>query len=463
MTFLRARPMKGADESDEMAAPWRWFARTFGIAALAHLAGNRPGWRPFDEGWLIPLVVVSAILGVLAILLVVRPSRLTLGATAAVVLVTVWFEMPMMGNHWLLVGFAALAVLVSLTRRDPWAWFSVTGRWILLGFYSFAAFAKLNTGFLDPSTSCGVFYANQSLASYGLPTFPDDSLLATLSIAGPVMTELSVPVLLAFGRTRRIGVLLALGFHTIISLDFDQHFYDFTAALVMLLCLFLPESTLSGLEARAARYSRVRTLAVVASVIVVVASLLPPSVPAIVIVRLLAFGVWVPFAVWLIMRVARDGISPSPLPLRLVGAGAWLIVGAVVANGLTPYLEVKTATGFNMYANLVTVAGVTNHVIVPRTAHLSQVQDDLLLVVDTKDPDLMQYSKDGYLIPERNLRDYLARHPSVSVLVRDENGERTLDGRDGVRVPVLVDKFQAFRAVDEQDPPRCQANWLPAR
>ena len=34
---------------------------------------------------------------------------------------------------------------------------------------------------------------------------------------------------------------------------------------------------------------------------------------------------------------------------------------------------------------------------------------------------------------------------------------------DGVRVPVLVNKFQAFRAVDEQDPPRCQANWLPAR
>ena len=60
------------------------------------------------------------------------------------------------------------------------------------------------------------------------------------------MTELSVPVLLAFTRTRRVGVLLALVFHTIISLDFDQHFYDFTAALVMLLCLFLPETTTVG-------------------------------------------------------------------------------------------------------------------------------------------------------------------------------------------------------------------------
>ena len=164
-------------------------------------------------------------------------------------LLSVWLEAPFLSNHWLLVGFVAAAVVVSLFLRDPWAWFSVTGRWILLAFYSFAAFAKLNTGFLDPVASCGVFYANQSLGSFGLPTFPTDSPIAWLTIAGPMLTELSVPLLLAFSRTRRIGVLVALTFHTVISLDLDQHFYDFTAALVMLLCLFLPEPTVAALEA----------------------------------------------------------------------------------------------------------------------------------------------------------------------------------------------------------------------
>jgi hypothetical protein len=43
------------------------------------------------------------------------------------------------------------------------------------------------------------------------------------------------------------------------------------------------------------------------------------------------------------------------------------------------------------------------------------------------------------------------------------DGERTLDGGDGVRLHLLVEKFQLFRAVDTQDPPRCQAVWLPAR
>lgn len=463
MTFLRQRPAEAPDATDEMVAPWRWFARCFGVAVVAHLAGNPAGWRGDEFGGSGALVSSSAVLGLLALAVVVRPGRRTLGATAAVVLVTLWLELPVTGNHWVVVGFVAAAVLISLVVPEPWAWISVTGRWILLGFYSFAAFAKLNTGFLDPSVSCGVFYANQSLASFGLRTFDGDSLMGTLAIAGPVMTELSVPVLLAFTRTRRIGVLLALVFHTIISLDFDQHFYDFTAALVMLLCLFLPESTTSALEARISGPSRLRVAALTVAALVTVASLLPETPPAVVVVRLLGFGLWVPVALWLIVSVARHGLGRTPLPMRLRGASAWILVAAVVANGLTPYLEVKTALGFTMYANLVTVAGETNHLVVRRTLHLSHVQDDLLEIVDSDDPGLSPYVEDGYLVPERNLLDYLASHPDTSVVVRDEDGERMLDGSDGVDVPLVVDKLLAFRAVDQQDPPRCQVTWQPAR
>ena len=171
---------------------------------------------------------------------------------------------------------------------------------------------------------------------------------------------------------------------------------------------------------------------------------------------------WIPFAVWLIVTVARGGIGPSSVPMRLPGPVAWVLVGVVVANGLTPYLELKTAYGFNMYANLVTVAGESNHVVVRRTLNLTHVQDHLLTVVETDDASLQRYAEDGYLIPERNLLDYLARHPSTSVVVSDEDGQRTLDGTDGARLPVLVQKFQLFRAVDMQEPPRCQAGWLPA-
>ena len=263
----------------------RWFARMYGLAVVAHLVGNPAGWRGDEFGGSLPLLMVSAALGALGVLLLVRPGVRALAGAAALTLVSLWLELPVTGNHWLLVGFIAVAVLLSLPRADPWAWLSVTGRWLLLGFYSFAAFAKLNTGFTDPSVSCGVFYANQSLASFGLPTFDGGSPLGTLAIIGPVLTEFSVPVLLAFGRTRRLGVLLALVFHTIISLDLGQHFYDFTAALVVLLCLFLPESTTTGLEERASRPSRLRVVGVVVAAVCVTASLLPPVLPAVVVVE----------------------------------------------------------------------------------------------------------------------------------------------------------------------------------
>jgi hypothetical protein len=446
-----------------MAGPWRWFARSFGIAVVAHIAGNAPIIRVPEGQWLTPAIAIYIVLGASALALIVQPGRLLLGSTAALVLAALWTDLPYIGNHWLVIGFVAVAVLVSLTRRDPWAWFSVTGRWILLGFYAFAAFAKLNTGFFDPDTSCGVFYANQSLASFGLPTFGIGTPLALLTIIGPVMTEMSVPVLLAFTRTRRIGVLVALGFHTVISLDLDQHFYDFTAAVVMLVCLFLPESTLAGLEASAARRTRTFAAAMAICLLVTAATVLPQSSATVAILDVLPFVVWIPFTAWLIQKVARGGIGPTPLPMRLPGPVAWVLLAVIVANGLTPYLELKTAYGFNMYANLVTVGGESNHLVVRDTLHLSHAQDHLLTVVDTNDAGLQHYADDGYLIPERNLLDYLARHPSTSVVVSDANGQRTLDGSDGVRLPLLVSKLLLFRAVDAQDPPRCQALWLPAR
>jgi hypothetical protein len=148
--------------------------------------------------------------------------------------------------------------------------------------------------------------------------------------------------------------------------------------------------------------------------------------------------------------------------MRLPGVAAWALIAVVVANGLTPYLELKTSLSFNMYANLRTVAGASNHLVVQRTLHLSDTQDDLLQVVETDDPGLKMYATDGYLLPERNLLDYLARHPEVSVVVRDNDVEHALDGRDGVRTSLLMAKFVNFRAVDEQAHPRCQAVWLPA-
>ena len=50
----------------------------------------------------------------------------------------------------------------------------------------------------------------------------------------------------------------------------------------------------------------------------------------------------------------------------------------VVANGLTPYLELKTGYGWNMYANLRTVDGETNHFLVRAHAAAHRRAGDLV-------------------------------------------------------------------------------------
>jgi hypothetical protein len=231
---------------------------------------------------------------------------------------------------------------------------------------------------------------------------------------------------------------------------------------MVLLLLFLPDETSADLHARATRPSRVRALAFTLAPVLVVSSLLPPTIATAVVLKLLVLAVWFPFALWLIVRVFRERLAPSSVTMRLPGPASWVVVALVIANALTPYLEVKTSLGFTMYANLVTVAGETNHLVVPATLHVSRAQDTLFEVLRTEDRGLRAYATQGYLLPERNLLDYLARHPDVDVTVRHDGVEKTLDGADGEMLPLLTRKLLTFRAVDTRHPPACQSAWLPA-
>jgi hypothetical protein len=59
--------------------------------------------------------------------------------------------------------------LSYLLTWGRWERFDPAARVVLLVFYYFAAFVKLNTGFLDPELSCGVLRQHW-LDSYGLTT-----------------------------------------------------------------------------------------------------------------------------------------------------------------------------------------------------------------------------------------------------------------------------------------------------
>jgi hypothetical protein len=436
-----------------------WFIRLWGVAALAHVVGNwhQPGVPTLLGGLLF-------LAGLLGASLVVRPARGRMLALVVVIPISAALEIPELGNHWLVAALASLAYLVT---GGVWSRFEPTGRLVLIGFYSFAAFAKLNEGFFTPSTSCSTFYANQWLDGFGLgPLSGGEMALIVLTAA----IELSVPILLLVPRTRFAGVLMATGFHTFISWDLNQHFYDFTAVLVPLFALFLSLTAFERLSSSAMipRRALARGLAVVfgVSALAMLAAATLPSFPATSFLLLtFPFFLWIPFSLWWLVAVLRYGRTArvSAIGWRLTVAGA-AVVAITILNGLTPYLELKTAFSFNMYSNLVTAQGKTNHFLVPATLPLRDGYDGPVEIVSSSDADLLYYPRYGYLVAWPQFRIYVADHPGIEVSYRRDGESFGYPGGDSElsqSVPWWW-RWLPLRALDTQTPPRCQDVFLPA-
>ncbi|MEM9608560.1 MAG: hypothetical protein AAGA99_14145 [Actinomycetota bacterium] len=444
------------------SAWWRLWA----VAAIAHVVGN-PSYGSISSA---PELrgVVNVAVGLVAVHVVGRPDdRRARWLLAVGVIASAWFEAPLLGNHWLLAALVSGAALAAGPRHDDaewWARFTPTARVILLAFYSFAAFAKLNTGFFDSVESCAVHFTNLALSFWRLPEVAVGSGPAGVVPLVTAAIELSVPILLLVRRTRRIGVLVAVGFHVVVSLDLPRHFYDFTSVLLPLFLLFAPVGVLTTIDRRLSRWNVAAGAPsyVLASGCVVVTAL-PRRGFALDLLDAITWPAWLGFAGVVTWTVFRTAWTPRRVDLRPVGLG-WLVVGLVVLNGLSPYLELKTATGFNMYANLVTGPEESNHLIVRSTLGLRGDHDDLAIVLDGDPRGLGSYVDSGFALPMTNLRDHLAARDEDVVFELDGEVVRSADDPTLARAqPWWQEKLFLLRAVPLGEVPACQPVWFPAR
>jgi hypothetical protein len=380
-----------------------------------------------------------------------------------VIVVSAVAEAPVLGNHWLIAALASLAYLASgarLPAAEPGL------RLVLLAAYAFAAFAKLNEGFLDPVVSCAVVYADQTSRSLLGPGIVPGSAAATAVVAGTVLVEASIPVLLVIRRARPFGVALGMGFHTLISFDLSQHFYDFTAVLIALFLLFLPPSFALGLATRAGRLRRGDLGAATGVAVALVLVILAGSDPrAVALVPLVAFPAWAVYSLGLLIPVLAGLRRPASMTAALSWRPAPLsavVVALAVVNGVLPYLGVKTAYAYTMYSNLVVSGGATTHLVVPGSVQLRR--EDVVEVVRSDDPRLQVYATNGWALPMPNVIAFAVANPDARAQVSISGGPPR-DVRIGELVPAAVPRWWAWaplRAVDTQRPGRCQTGFLPA-
>jgi hypothetical protein len=461
------------------------FAITWAAATLFHVWGRSGRITDIITNWT-TTSALQALAGAVAIWVLVRPrNRLPLLVLAALGPLIAWFEAPLLGNHWLVVAFVDLAIVLAFVAARGGARFDkmliTLARWTLIIFYSFAAFAKLNHAFFTPNVSCATYYLDELARSMHLTLDSQNGgAWANLVPLGVAAIELSVPVLLLVRRTRHIGVLVGLVFHGVIAVDQTHLFADFSSVLDALFLLFLPAAFATYVFGQVRQLTsegqeRLRALVILGAAILLAMQLYGRSEQ---VARFFFDGqgwAWVSYDVALVVLVIGfvRATHPAPIehPLAFGAAGlpVWLAIlpALVILNGLSPYLELRTAYGFNMYANLRTADGESNHLLITRTLPLTDVQSDLVRITATSDPGLRLYVGSGFEIPFLQFHDYMSRHRDASVTYVRNGVEHRLARADEdpevVRpVPSWESKLLAFRALDDTGPSRCQPGILPA-
>jgi hypothetical protein len=197
----------------------------------------------------------------------------------------------------------------------------------------------------------------------------------------------------------------------------------------------------------------------------VVSAVSPLTPSTAVLVTAVPFVLWIPFGIWWDLVMVRALAPGEKLNWSLRPLAA-VVIAVTFLNGLTPYTEIKTAYGFNMYANLRTSGGQSNHFLVRRTVPLRDGYTDPVEILDSSDPGLLLYRDGQYLVAYPQLRLYLLKHPEISVVYR--RGTTTFSvARVGDQPALAVPAawwwhYFPLRAIDTSRTPRCQDVFLPA-
>jgi hypothetical protein len=316
--------------------------------------------------------------------------------SAVCYLAVVALSLPAIPNHRVVLAGVAIALLGVAGGRLSIDTFAATGRWLTLILYTFAVAAKLNTAYLDPTVSCATVFFKQTLAGHGLaPLGRYPVWLEIAPIVWSIGSEVALLVLLIVPRTRLLGVAFGLLFHLTLAADYVKFFGNFSAAMSILLFAWLDEEHAQELRGRWPRLwkvvvpgaSGVIALAYLASH----AAWLNPI--EFVVVRQIAFLlVFVGLISGVVSLVGRWWNAPPPASLGRPWVG--LVVLAVL-NGLSPYLGLKTRSGFTMYSNLRIEAAYSNHLFAPPSSDPLGLLSDVVLVRSTGDPALQRRIEDG--------------------------------------------------------------------
>ncbi|MCA9580727.1 MAG: hypothetical protein KC416_02965 [Myxococcales bacterium] len=365
---------------------------------------------------------------------------------------------PIWGSHAAVLGILNLALVgvVVLRRGDPQAlsrWVEA-GRYLLLVVYLFSVFHKLNTAFLDPETSCATALVSEILP-HGVASWFGWSWLTLL-------LETAIPVLVLFRRVRGFGIALGLTFHFLLSCIATFHFADFSSVMFALLLMASPQEAMEAWRSmwKGSREAKWDAVVFGSAAVAMLGRLLAwPSDWRSVVALILWSGYALP---WVIAAFRMRKVVVASWQVRW--HPVWLVTVLVaVLNGASPYFEIKTAYSFNMYSNLRTAQGRTNHLLLSGTWPLVRYQFDVAEVLESNRASLLAYPGSEYARPYLQRASYLRDHPETQIRFR--RGGRLWDRPSRVELAEYSgwqERLHMYRAIDLRDEQRCLRGWMEA-
>ena len=356
-------------------------------------------------------------------------------------------DAPFNPDHWLLLAFVHLSMLLAAThlwirhgRVDEQQLYDFTAaaaRPIFLICYGYATLAKYNTHFLGPASSCGT-----ELARIQLQVSPWLGTLVRPQLAGAVtvVCESFVFLLLLTPRFRRYGILVGLLFHTALVLSPAIAVFDFSITVYTMLLFFTPSNFVEVLGERTRELRTtfrnlrrgIGPVLAIAWLLMLARSCLGQSM-----YENPALNRWV----WLLnMLVASLVIGLSCLalfgktyrtPVHVLPQLRWhyVIFFLALVNGWCPYMGLKTQGSFTMFSNLRTEGDHWNHLFIPRSVRVfDDFQDDLWQLAQIDDRRLQRDFVDGaHLVPGFEIRRAVAKNPEMALTVIREGDVVRLD------------------------------------
>lgn len=366
-------------------------------------------------------------------LLIFKPFDLRWLAVAVLVaLAGAYSYAPIYSNHTILLNFLLLGMLAA----GAWAWlrgggvdgfvagFSAVGRLLLLTMYFFGVFHKINSDFLNVSSSCArSLWLDMPFYWEGIGS----SFWLYLGIYGTLLIEAIIFVCLLVGRLRWFGVLAGIAFHSLLAWSGYAMYAAFSMLTVCLHILFLSPAQASHILASNILKKTVmlikRPVVFSAFFSVFVVMILLAYWRQYAYVGILWTVLMTPLFVVLLVSLWHSRgkeysfselLRPSPIVFLIFPALFFF-------NCFAPYLGLKTAQSMNMFANLGLEGGYNNHLVLRGAPWPFSYLDSVVEIVDAHGAPYLRYIKRNDLrVVPYDLVDYLERNRNARTTFRKD-------------------------------------------